>query len=231
MADVRPGIGVEFFYHSDYEKENAHAMRSIVYDLAGKKIVLAQSSPSVLRSSVNRTIILTYVVKKDGQASRVGFPARIVNLIDNYRLSSGQLVPAIVVEQEGEPRSFNLRFSFRIRVSSAGVMAFRIGGERVNLIDISLGGARISVRSTMGLRPTGRVRVSIAFDDGTFDAEAEILRVWRPAPEKNRQNLDIAALKFINPSSALERALGGAILTLERQRLAGDDELPAPRRR
>ena len=222
MPDVRPGLGVEFFYYNDYEKENIHAMRSVVYEQAGKRILLAQSSPAVLQSGIKRAIVVTYVVKKDGQPARLGFPAKIVDIIDNYRISSGARVHAVVIEPTGETKPFNVRFSFRVRVPSSSAMRMRIGGERVNLIDISLGGAMVSVRSSMGLRPRGRIKAMIAFDDGTFEAEAEVLRVWRPTAERNPQNLDFAALKFINPSTALERALGGAILTLERQRLADD---------
>ncbi|MDD5169797.1 MAG: PilZ domain-containing protein, partial [Syntrophales bacterium] len=222
MPDIKPGLHVEFFYHSDYEEENIHVMRSILYDRSGRRITLAQTSPAILSSSVRKGIIVTYMIRKDGEPSRLGFPAKILSLETKYVISSGEKVPVIVIEKEGDPRPFNVRFFFRLRVPSSSDLVLYIRGQRVNIIDISLGGAMISSKNIGDLQMHQHVRLTVRFESKSYDAEAEILRLWSPDFALGRHGWQFAALKFINVPMSLEGSLGRFIFAIERQQLARD---------
>jgi hypothetical protein len=222
MSDIRPGSRVEFFYYADYEKENIHVMRSIIYDVIGKKLIMAQSTPSVLRSSIKRNIAVTYLVKQEGKATRLGFPARIIDLVNDYQISSEEAVSAIVVEQEGRPKSFNVRFHFRLRVPSSCDLMLKIEGEKATLVDISIGGAMISGSTAKGLNQHDRIKTEISFDGQAYPIDAELLRVWSTGAEGRRKDVQFAAMKFLNAPKLFESALGKVILKIERLIISGD---------
>ncbi len=220
MSDVRPGSRIELFYYSDYVKENIHVMRSTVYDRDGKKLLIAQSTPAVLTSGIKKKIVVTYLVKQEGKGARFGFNAAITDLIHDYKLASGEMVAAIVIEQEGPPKPFNIRFHFRLRVPSSSDLTLRIRGEKVTLLDISIGGAMISGAPVKGLDQHERIKVRVSFDDQVYDVEADVLRVWSPSPDGSRSELKLAAIRFVNPPLIFENGLGKAIFKLERQQIA-----------
>ena len=222
MSDIRPGLRVEFFYYSDYEKENIHVLRSIIHDVFGKKIILAQPSPSVLRSSLNRKIVITYLMKQEGKPTRFGFGATITDLLQSYQLSSGDSAFAIAVEQTGSPKPFDIRFHYRVRVPSRNDLTLIINNAKATLIDISIGGAMISGELAKGLQPHEKIETSVRLPDQTFHLEAQVLRVWSPTSDRRPQAAQFAALRFLNAPKLFESALGKVILKIQRQLAAGD---------
>lgn len=220
MSGIRPGSHIDFFYYSDYEKESIHVLRSNVYDVMGKKMIIAQSSPSVLRSSIKKQIVVTYLVKQDDKPARFGFPATIDDLIYDYQISSGEKVAAILIVQEGGPRSFDARFHYRLKVPYSSDLMLSIRGEKVNLLDISLGGAMISGTTVSRFTLDERIKVTVDFDGQSHNLAAEVLRIWSPRPETGHKELQLAALRFLNPPAMFEDALGKKIFSIERQLLA-----------
>jgi len=220
MSYFRPGLRIEFFDRVDYEKEKIRVLRSLIYDVLGKRLIVAQSVPSVLRSNITRRIIVTYLVRKDGKPARFGFPARITDLVTDYQISSGQKVPAIVIEQEGAPRSFNIRFYFRVRVPAASDLTLSIGSERATLIDVSIGGAMIGGAAVNELRQHDRIKITVGFGGHTYLLDADVLRIWSPGAGRGGKDLQYAAMKFLNTPELFENGLGKIIFKLERQLLA-----------
>jgi len=221
MSDIRPGLRVEFFYYADYKNENIHVMRTILYDVMGKKMIMAQSSPSLLSASIKKNIVMTYLAKQEGKPVRFGFNAKILDLLNDYRIASGEAVSAIVIEQEGPPKHFNIRSSFRVRVPSSIHLNLIIGGERATLLDISIGGAMISGSTVKGLNQHDRIKITISFDNQVFNLEGEVLRILSPG-KSSRNDLQLASLKFFNAPRYFESALGKMIFNMERQLLADD---------
>ncbi|MDQ5987637.1 MAG: Flagellar brake protein YcgR [Syntrophus sp. SKADARSKE-3] len=219
MSDVRPGLRVEFFYYSDYEKENIHVMNSIIYDVDGKKITIAQSSPVVLKSGINKTIVVTYLVRQERKHARFGFNGKISDIITDYKIASGNAVTAVLVTQEDQPKLFNIRFNFRVRVPSSSNLYFAINMEKTTLIDISLGGAMISGPAVKGLTQHEKADAAIVIEGKTFNLKAEVVRIWQTGVS-SRTTVNFAALKFINAPRLFESTLGKVIFNLERQQLS-----------
>jgi len=220
MLDIRPGLGVEFIYYSDYVKENIHVMRSVIYDVMDKRLILSQSSPSVFRSSIKKEILVTYLKKNQGEYGRFGFLAKIEDLIGQYKIGSGEQVPAIIIEQKNAPRPFNIRLHYRLKVPSVCDLTLCIRGEKTNLIDISIGGAKISVAAFGLLKPHSRIKLRLCFNNREFDLDSEVLRVWSTGIAEGNKDFQFASIKFLNTDRIFEHLLGKKIFTIERQLLA-----------
>ena len=220
MSGIHTGLAVEFIYYSDYLKEIFHAMRSHIYDVAGKKMILAQSVPIVLPSHLKRDILMTYLQNKDSHYTRLGFKAKIIDIIDQYEIEPGKLLPAIVVEQSEAPQSVNLRIHFRLQLPYDSGLTMQVNGDHANIIDISIGGAKIILKIAKKLAPQDRLKLKLCIDDREFSLEAGVLRAWPPMGEESRKDLYYVTMQFLNAGTELAQILGRKIFSIERKLLA-----------
>jgi hypothetical protein len=172
MMDIKPGLGVEFMYYADYAKDNISIMRSVIYDVLNRKVILSQAHPTVLKSSLKREIVVTYLTREQGQTARFGFSAIIVDFMNHYELASNERVPAIVIERTGAPERFNIRLNFRLKVPSGRGLKLSMGNQHLNLIDISVGGAKFICTNAVSLVPHSRIKLTVGFDRQRRDLEA-----------------------------------------------------------
>ena len=220
MSGIHSGLAVEFIYYSDYLKEIFHAMRSQIYDVAGKKMILAQSTPIVLPSHLKRDILMTYLQNKDCHYTRLGFKAKIIDIIDQYKIEPGKLLPAIVVEQAEAPQSVNLRLHFRLQLPYDSGLTMQVNGENENIIDISIGGAKIILEIAKKPTPQDRLKLKLCIDDREFSLDAVVLRSWPPIDEEGRKDLYYMTMQFLNAGTELAQILGRKIFSIERKLLA-----------
>jgi hypothetical protein len=220
MKDIRPGLGVEFMYYTDYAKDNIRIMRAVIYDVLDRTLILSQAQPTVLASSHKREIVVTYLTREPGQTSRFGFSAIIVDFMNHYELVSKERVPAIVIERTGAPEHFNIRLHFRLKVTSGSGLTLYMGNKKLNLIDISVGGGKFCCTKAVSLIPHSRIRLTVGIDRQLRDLEAEVLRVWSPENQRIRNELQFATVKFLHSGSEVENFLGKEIFRIERQLLA-----------
>jgi c-di-GMP-binding flagellar brake protein YcgR len=223
MSTIRPGLGVELIFLSDFLKDNIHVMRSVIYEVMDQKIILSQPSEelSFLSSALNKDIIVTFLIRKGGQDSRFGFKARIIERVNDYEIAVGQRETALVVRQLSKPETYEIRRFVRVRVPSAYGLELHLRGQTMNLIDISLGGAKFSHPEMPPLNPGDRTTLKLHIDEATFHLEADILRVWSPEAEGGSKNLKFGTLKFVDVGKELEQTLGRKIFELERKMLGG----------
>lgn len=220
MPQVRPGVNIEFVFHSDYIRDDIRVMRSMVYDVIGPKVLLSEPSSGLLRSDLNRDILVTYMVSKELRKTRYGFKARIVDLGVPYETASQGRVPAVVIKQLNVPEPFDLRSFFRLRVPSSCGLELYLGGQKVTLIDISIGGAQITHAALRSLKPKERTNVSLRVDGRTYHLGAEVLRVWSPGTWSISHHLPFGTIKFVNLGKDAEQALGRKIFMIEQKMLA-----------
>jgi len=220
MADIRPGQAVEFMYYADYAKDHIRIMRSVIYDVLDEKLILSQPQSTVLISGLKKEILVTYLTGKQGQTVRFGFSAIIVDFMKRYELASGQLVPAIVIEQTSAAERINIRLHFRLKAPSGSGLTLSTGNRKLNLIDISVGGAKISWTGPVSLIPQGLLKLTVGFGRQRCDLEAEVLKVWSPANQGMHGNLQFATVKFLHVGHKVEQLLVREIFRIERQLLA-----------
>ncbi len=197
-------------------------MRSVIFDVLDNKVIMAQSSPRVLKSGLNKEIMVTYLAGGKSHLSRLGFLAKITDLIDDYEIVSKVRVNAIVIKKTGAPEPLNIRLHFRLTVPSDSDLQLLIGDEKVNLIDISIGGAKIGLTGAKPLRPHDRVKLSLGFDNREFKLDAEVLRIWFPGVTDSNKDSQLAAIQFLNTGRQFQHLLGEKIFTIQRQLEAAD---------
>jgi hypothetical protein len=221
QEDLRPGIGADFLFYSDYVKENYHVMHAMIFEITEKKLILSQSTPPVLASSVKKEIVLTYLTKQEGRTARLGFPAKIVKLMRDYELASEERVAAIMTQRTGATTQFDLRLYYRLKVPSGSDLKLSCESHPLTLHDISLGGARFSYKDPVHLEVNTMVPLIVMIDGQRHSMEAEVLRSWRP-DIRGQQDLTFATVKFLHTDGVTERLLNETILRIQRELMANN---------
>jgi len=217
-GELRPGVVADFLFYSDYLKDNFHFMHSLIFEISQDELILSQSSPPLPVSSLNQKILLTYLTKQDGRTVRLGFPARIVELIRGYKLASQNRVPAIAVQPTGDTVPFEVRLYYRLKVPSRSDLKVAFQGHRLNLYDISIGGAHLGYEKPILWKANMQTTLTIEMGNRMYPIEAVVLRVWKPPSVKMLLDVTFAAVRFIHVgSSSTERFLEEAILQLQRE--------------
>ena len=210
--DMSPGLTIRIVTGMDVPREIIFVKASIIYEVKGQTAVLAQTDPPLLTS--HKDIIVTYLVKRNEVRARYGFPARIVEFID-YTLSSGELVKALVVEKKGEERPYNVRMFYRVVPTGQYDLSMTIHGTRIHVLDISLGGAKVSHDTSLELQSNAVVNASIKRNGRSYSFGARVLRTW----EGEDVRLRFASMEFTNMDKTLQYALSQKIRGIERESL------------
>ena len=145
---------------------------------------------------------------------RYGFPVRIVESID-YTLSSGKLVKALVTEKTGEERPFDVRMFYRVAPTGHCDVSMTIHGTPIHVLDISLGGAKVSHDKSLELQSNAVVYASIEMNGRYYSFGARVLRTWEGEDFKLR----FASMEFTNMDKRLQYVLSQKIRGIERESL------------
>jgi hypothetical protein len=221
MTYLKPGLPISLIVNTNFIREINDIRTSIIHDIIGKKLIIAQTDPALSTSRQEETITISFLTSEKRNPARYGFQAKIVDFIKEYQLSSSQTVPAIVVIQKTTPEYYNLRMFYRIQPPGDFGLLMSIFGQPVSIIDISIGGAIAGVLPNPDLNfsfETGKtVKVALTIDDENFDLEADIKRISYPEDRKWRRDLKFVAMEFCSRTPELNRVLGEKILSIQRE--------------
>ncbi len=218
--EITPGSSVDLIFESDYHRSSFRVLNALVYEVTDRKIILSQTSPPLTPGHVRQAVIVTYCTREAGQAERFGFTTRITGLMDDYQMASRSTAAAIVLERKTEPEQMNIRLHFRIQPKSDSGMALYDRGNKLNLIDISVGGARFSRDTVEELHPGDRMPLQLHIDDRIVDIDAGVVRSWIAIPAGRTKKSQFVAVRFSPRTTELEQILSNKIMAIERQRLA-----------
>jgi hypothetical protein len=200
---IRPGLSTRIVTDIDVTRERILVKGSTVYDVQEPAIILAQTDPPILKSMLQKEVIVTYLVKEKDDTVRHGFAAELVEFID-YSLNSGQQVKALVVRRTGPEKPYNIRMSHRVSPTGRSTIAMSVFANKVNIIDISLGGAKITYSKPLALKLDEIVQIGLEIDGNVYTSEAHILRTWQGDHESARRDLWFASVEFVNMSKTVE---------------------------
>ncbi len=213
---IRPGLSVRIVTDIDVMKERILVKGSTVYDMQEPAIILAQTDPPILKSMLHKEVIVTYLIKEKDNAVRHGFTAELVEFID-YSLSSGQQVKALVARRTGPEKPYSVRMSYRVGPTGRSNITMSVFANRVNIIDISLGGAKFTYSKPLVLKSDEIVSIGLEIGGKVYTLEAHILRTWQGDHEGARRDLWFASAEFVNISKTTEQALLRKIHDIERE--------------
>jgi hypothetical protein len=92
-------------------------------------------------------------------------------------------------------------------------------GTPVTIVDISVGGLRMSAKDAFCFNGLDVITLTIGVDDKKFDVECKVIRVWSPQSTGGGHQ-HYASIQFLDNENARESLLSKKIILLERELLA-----------
>ena len=215
---IRPGLSTRIVTDMDVMKEKILVKGSTVHEVQEPVIILAQTNPPILKSMLHKEVIVTYLINEKGKTVRHGFTAELVEFID-YTLNSGQQAQALVAKRTGPEKSYNIRRFYRVSPTGRSGISMSVFTNKVNIIDISLGGVKIAYSEPLDIKPHEIVRIDLKIDGKVYALEARILRIWKGEHEGAQSHLWFASAEFVNMSRTAQYALSLKIQDIERESL------------
>ena len=213
---LKAGTSVDIVFENEIMKSNAHYLKAVVYDYEKDLITISQTSPALNKTFLDRRILVTFLVNIDRRALRFGFSARLIEHITNYQISSGNNVEAIIIKKNAEPEAVDFRLYFRVRVPSESDLSIFFKEEKVNLMDISIGGAKFTYPKSYIFRSADLVTCKLIIGTTMFNVNAKVRSVRTPIEVAANRNLQYVAIEFNHDNKQMEAQLSRAILDIER---------------
>jgi hypothetical protein len=219
---VRAGFQLDIVLESDLQKDRVVARKALVYDVQDGRFIISQTSPPLYRRHIDARVNASYLVSGGPPGKRrpirMGIPATVREYLEAYPLSSSNLVPAFVLQQDGEPAEINLRIHYRVRPTARSELTLLANGVAVNLIDLSLGGTRFSHRKMEPPLEYGDVALTFQSGGKAYKMGGKIIRISHPETATGRStDLEYVTVKFLGLNRDVEFFLGKKILMIERQ--------------
>jgi hypothetical protein len=212
----KPGLNINIIVHIDYRKETVETKNSIVHEFSGDRMVIAQTDPPISRTNINKEVYITYLDKDGGKTTRYGFAAKVVEFLKDYQLTSRRIAQAIVLQRVGHAEPYNLRMFYRLEPpGNCGIDIF-VNGNRVNILDISIGGASFSHDKVYPFKTKEEARVILVVGERAHQIDTKIVRVWESENEKVKKSLEFVSLQFLDMDGLIKNELGRKIRDIER---------------
>jgi hypothetical protein len=220
LSDIRPGMSVNLVMHIDIEKEITDVRNAIVYDTDGVNYILSQTNPPFTRYHVGEHITVTYLIKKKDNIRRIGFSGKVVNVLNDYALYSTETVQAVTVIRESDLKTYDLRMHYRVKPRSDNGIHLYVRDEKVNIIDISIGGARFCHSNNHHIEQGIIINMILTLDVHKFNLEAKAVDVWYPSEAERQADLEYVSVHFWKMDKKCSYLLGGKILAIQRELLS-----------
>lgn len=213
----KPGIAVNIIFETDFLVNTTRVLKATIFDVLDNRLIISQTSPPILRSSINRKIQISFITQVESKPARFAASAIITNFIADYEMSSSLTVPAILLEQQTVLEEVNIRMFFRVKSVVGSNIVVLFGPEKLNLIDISLGGAKFSHPKPNIVHPRQELNLIFVFDSRRFEVKASVLRIWSSAEADTPKPVQYLSIQFEPGQREFEYYLGKKIMMMERQ--------------
>lgn len=214
--EIKPGITINMIVNIDYRKEIVETRNSVVHDVIGNKIIVAQTDPPISRTNTNKEIYATYLEKEGERLVRYGFPAKIAEFIKDYELASQEKAQAVALLREGLREPYNLRMFYRLEPPSNCDIDIFVNGIKVSILDISIGGASFSHKKIYPFTVSEKAKIILVIGERASQIESKVVRVWEPENEKARKSHEFVSIQFLDMTGHMKNELGRKLRDVER---------------
>jgi len=213
---LKPGFTITIAFETG---DDGRRLRTMVYDIQGKSIVLSQTSPPMLQSHVGKWVKVSFAItRKSLQDIHLVFAAEIVDCQNDYEISPSQNVPVIMLEQKTDLEEINSRQFCRIRPPGNSNLTVMMGDDKISIIDISLGGARLAQTGKEGgLQMNQKINMAFLIDGRVFKTRAKLVRMEEECNDARLSQMQVFAVQFDAVDKDFERFLFKKIMMMERQ--------------
>ena len=223
-VDAKPGLNVNIVITVDIQKEATDVRGAIIYDINGADVILSQTNPPFTRGRhIGKDVSVTYLIRENNDVARYGFEGKVVDIIKEYSLSSSNTVPAIRVKRYTGFKQYDLRMHYRVRPKLNDVsIALYLENEKVNLLDISIGGALFCHKSNRPIEPGKIGKIILSIDGQRFQIDVRNLAAWFPSDAGRQSDLQYVRVQFLNMDKACNHLLNVKLLAIQREILSED---------
>ena len=216
VSNIRPGSLVDLVVAPDPYSERIDVRKGKVMDVETGAIIVSQTEPPLLPSHIGKTVALTYTVREEGRKARYGISATFKEIIKNYPLNPSTTIDVTVFQQTSPIERYNLRMHYRLPITNECGIEMSIHKNNVNLIDLSIGGAKFIITGKEFPELNSSIKGFIKFDKTTIPFKGKIIRVNRTDSSPTRP-LQEAAVRFSKLDKRSEDLLGKKIREIERK--------------
>jgi hypothetical protein len=208
---VVPGLSVRIVVETDHRRGDILVMDSMVYEVSGDTLVLAQTAPPIDSRVCSEEITVTYLAEEKDGPARYGFPAAITAYIDDYQAVPDRQAQALLVTKKADPALYSIRTCYRVEPTPMSRLDLYVHDEKATIADISLGGVRFGYDRSIPLEAgvPVKLRFYVAGEEYTVDAT-----VLRTSYDKGR--LRFAVAEFKKAMGRFEQTLTRRIYAIER---------------
>jgi len=214
--NISPGSNVDIVLDFDWSEETIDVRRATVYDLDDEKIILSQTSPPIATYNIGKRVKVTYLVREKDGPARYCVTARVAEIVRDYKLSGSETAEAIVLIGESGHERFNLRLFYRLEPPTDSGLALFLRKEKVNILDISIGGAKFTHRKDHPVKHKEILNLILQVDKQRFDVEAQVVRIL-PVSGRMARKLESVAAQFLNLDMNMKDLLSKKIRDIERE--------------
>ena len=214
--NIRPGLNVNIIINIDHMRETVDVGNSIIHEVAGDRMIVAQTDPPISRTHMGKELFVTFLEKSGAHPRRFGFPAIVLEFIKDFELASSLKVQALLLKRAGDFEEYNLRMFYRLEPPGNCGIEIRLGDKSVSIMDISIGGAKFSHEKIYPFKINENVKLTLSIEEAPYTVEAKVLRVWEPENERIRKTVALASVQFIDMEAHLKNILARKIRDVER---------------
>ncbi len=214
--DIIPGSNVDIVLDFDWLKEKIDVRRATVYDLNNERIVVSQTVSPIASYNIGEKVKVTYLTMEKGGWVRYGVDGKLTDIVTDYRLSGSGTVQAIVIVPEPRHEPFNLRLFYRLEPPLDCGLALFFKEEKVNILNISLGGAKFTHSKDYSVIPKERLRLTLQIDAQAYNIDAQSLRISSISGRMVKK-LEAVSVQFLNLDRKIQDILSSKIREIERK--------------
>lgn len=217
MMPIYSGTTADIVFEGHDPNSQLHTM---IYDVVDRRVIISQTIPPVDNDQIGKRLLVTFLEKNEVGNARYGFWAKLMGLLTDYELTTSQRLPALILEMQTDPKNYNFRMSYRIKPLPNKGLAVFLQGEAVTILDISVGGIRISTGTDRSFNPHDMLTLTLNVDDKKFDVEGSVIKVAPSLTYGIESGHQQVAIAFMSRQTEREMLLGEKIFRLDRERLA-----------
>jgi len=221
LRALRPQSRLELVLITDMAREVIDVRSAVIYDFQEpNRLIVAQTNPPVLKSQVGQTIEVSFVVRDRDtrELRRYGYETKLLALDNDYEFRAGQTEKALIIGYpEKGVQETSVRLHVRVRPSARHGICISPKGfsGQCHLIDLSVGGALISLDQASHASLDRLVSLELTIGDQVFDIRAERVRIF----DREGSRLTFVGFKFLDLKPEILRLIQQTVNTIMREEL------------
>lgn len=225
-TNLRPGRNVDLVIYTDLDRDIIDTRSTTLHDISAKgHVILAQPSRPLGPSSKGKQVELTFLGRyrdvPGGRWLRVGYPTRVLGVLQNYKISSAIRESVVVVGSPKELKQYTLRLHYRMEPPPDIDLRLYLepDHDKVSIVDISAGGVRFSHPKAWNYAKNFTMNLTLSSGRMQMRIKCKVVASYEGGPD-GRASVNHTAVRYVDVDSDTRERLGRLMNQLTRHELA-----------